>query len=102
MWPDQSRYEGEFKNGRTEGQGTRFYKNGNVLSGEWKNDKPHGRALFYKPAEDKLIEVSYNEGQLVPQSSYTSYTPHEAANSPKKELQTLMNRIKMNKKSYKM
>ena len=37
-WPDQSRYDGDFKEGRIEGKGTKQFANGNRYVGEWKND----------------------------------------------------------------
>ena len=33
IWPDQSRYEGEFKNGKIDGKGTKYYANGNKYIG---------------------------------------------------------------------
>ena len=46
-WPDQSRYEGDFKEGRIEGKGTKQFANGNRYVGEWKNDNMHGSGVFY-------------------------------------------------------
>ena len=36
--PDQSKYEGEFKNGKMEGRGTKVWSSGNKFVGQWKND----------------------------------------------------------------
>lgn len=46
-WPDQSRYEGEFKNGKMEGRGTKVWASGNKFVGNWKNDVQHGTGVFY-------------------------------------------------------
>lgn len=32
-WPDQSKYEGEFKNGKIEGKGTKTFSNGDRYIG---------------------------------------------------------------------
>jgi hypothetical protein len=46
-WPDQSYYEGEFKNGKMEGRGTKVWASGNKFVGQWKNDVQHGTGVFY-------------------------------------------------------
>ena len=46
-WPDQSKYEGDFKNGKIEGKGTKQMANGNRYIGEWKSDQMHGSGVFY-------------------------------------------------------
>jgi hypothetical protein len=33
IWPDQSRFEGDFKNGKMEGKGTKLFANGNKYIG---------------------------------------------------------------------
>jgi len=38
IWTDGSRYEGDFKFGKIEGQGTKVFSNGNTYIGWWKND----------------------------------------------------------------
>jgi hypothetical protein len=39
IWPDESRYEGDFKGGKMEGKGTKHFANGNRYIGDWKNDQ---------------------------------------------------------------
>ena len=38
IWPDESRYDGDFKLGKIEGKGKKEFANGNRYVGEWKND----------------------------------------------------------------
>ena len=38
VWPDESRYEGDFKQGKRFGKGTQHFANGNYYIGQWKND----------------------------------------------------------------
>ena len=38
IWPDESRYEGEFKQGKLHGKGTKHFANGNRYIRQWKND----------------------------------------------------------------
>ena len=47
VWPDQSKYEGEFKNGKIEGKGKKEFSNGNRFIGDWKNDVMHGSGVWY-------------------------------------------------------
>ena len=39
MWADGGRYEGEHKNGLSNGQGIVLYSDGTSYNGQWKNDK---------------------------------------------------------------
>ena len=39
-------YEGEYKNGKKEGQGTMRYVSGNVYEGQWKADKKEGLGTY--------------------------------------------------------
>ena len=36
-WPDQTKYEGEFVNGKMTGHGIKTWPNGNKYEGMWKN-----------------------------------------------------------------
>mmetsp|Transcript_18136 Transcript_18136/g.30986 ORF Transcript_18136/g.30986 Transcript_18136/m.30986 type:complete len:92 (-) Transcript_18136:125-400(-) len=64
MWPDQSKYEGDFVQGKMHGQGVRHYPNGNIYKGEWVEDKPHGEGTIYKAKEGTWKEGNFNEGKL--------------------------------------
>jgi len=46
-WPDNRRYEGEFKNDKKEGFGLYEYGDGNKYEGEWKNGKQSGEGKIY-------------------------------------------------------
>ena len=41
-WPDLSKYEGEFRDGKMHGRGIRYYANGNIYDGNFCEDKAHG------------------------------------------------------------
>lgn len=45
--PDVDRYEGEFKHGKQNGQGTYYHSNGGRYEGQWVNDEEHGHGVFY-------------------------------------------------------
>ena len=47
IWPDQSRYEGEFKNGMMNGQGIKQYAGGNRYVGQFKDDQMQGTGIWY-------------------------------------------------------
>jgi hypothetical protein len=40
---DWIKYEGEFKAGKMEGFGVMAFNDGNIYTGAFKNDRPHGR-----------------------------------------------------------
>ncbi|AGO84852.1 Morn repeat domain containing protein [Pandoravirus salinus] len=42
MWPDGSRYDGEFERGKSHGYGTVVHASGTIYEGEWRDDKEHG------------------------------------------------------------
>ena len=41
------RYEGEFKNGKREGKGIRYFNNGDREMGDYLNDKPIGKHVLF-------------------------------------------------------
>ena len=64
IWPDQSRYEGEFVDGKMEGNGIRYYANGNTHEGEWFQDKAHGTGVFFKASDNSYKEGKWNMGKI--------------------------------------
>lgn len=56
-------YEGSFKNGKQEGNGTMDYGNGDKYQGEWKNGVEHGRGLLYQ--KNIATQIEYNNGVKV-------------------------------------
>lgn len=42
-YKDGSFYEGQWKQGKREGNGTLYYTNGDVFQGVWKDDLKHGK-----------------------------------------------------------
>lgn len=47
-YPDGKYYEGEWKVGRINGQGTLYNRDGSVIyEGQWKNEKYHGKGVLY-------------------------------------------------------
>ena len=58
-------YVGEFRNGNRYGQGTYTFSNGKVGLGEWKDGKPHGQFIEYRP--DKSINRSgiFQDGKFI-------------------------------------
>ena len=54
-YPDGSKYEGEWKDGKQHGQGTYSWHDGDQYVGEWKDDKPHGQGIYTWPNGDKHV-----------------------------------------------
>lgn len=62
---DGYRYEGEFHNGRPNGQGTFFYPNGARYSGECKDGYPHGYGMFYSSNGNIGLRCYYEKGNFI-------------------------------------
>lgn len=63
LWDDNTRYEGEFVNGKMEGKGIKTWTNGNRYEGMWSNDLQHGPGLFYNAKTDKETPEEWREGK---------------------------------------
>ena len=46
-YADGSKWVGEFKEGKPEGEGTCYYINGDKYKGNWKRHAPHGEGIMY-------------------------------------------------------
>jgi hypothetical protein len=47
-WSNGDKYEGDWKNGKKNGQGTIFYQDGSKLEGEFRDDSPWDTSLYDK------------------------------------------------------
>ena len=45
-WPDNSRYEGFWKDDKADGFGKLIHADGDVYEGEWKDDKANGEGVY--------------------------------------------------------
>lgn len=55
-WNDGRRYEGDFKNGKKDGEGTFTWSNGTMYIGSWLDDRQHGIGIFINPKEKLLAD----------------------------------------------
>lgn len=62
-WPDGSKYEGDFINGKMEGSGTKTFANGNKWTGAWKNNLQHGQGQAYNAKTGVTSKEEYREGK---------------------------------------
>ena len=53
-FPDGSKYEGQFLNGRIDGWGTWFYANGDKYVGTFRNNYAHGKGTLYRKDSTKV------------------------------------------------
>ena len=60
------KYEGDRVDGKFEGKGTYYYKNGNHYEGEWKKGLKHGKGILYYDFEDKnkKYEGNFSKGNF--------------------------------------
>ena len=63
LWPDGTKYEGEFVNGKMEGKGTKEWPNGNRYEGLWKNDVQHGPGIFFSKKTGKETPEEWRDGK---------------------------------------
>ncbi len=50
VWPDMTRYEGEFKNGRMDGYGIKQFYKGDRYVGSFKEDLYNGLGVWFDAA----------------------------------------------------
>jgi len=68
-WNNYGVYDGEFMNGKRNGQGTFSFEDGAVYRGQWKDDNFHGQGAFYSANGDEF-RGEYRNGKTV----YGKYT----------------------------
>ena len=68
--PDGDIYEGDFVNGKGEGQGTNTFKNGNVYTGQFSNGLRNGKGTS-KTADGNIYEGDFVNNKFEGQGTYT-------------------------------
>ena len=58
-------FEGQFKNGERNGQGTLTFPNGMKGVGTWRNGKPNGPGILYNENGSVYREVIFKDGVIV-------------------------------------
>ncbi len=62
-FPDGSKYEGQFLNGRIDGWGTWFYPNGDKYVGTFRNNYAHGKGTLYR-TDSTRVSGDWVEGEF--------------------------------------
>lgn len=62
-WSDGRRYEGEYKNGKKDGEGTFEWPSGIKYIGSWRNGKQHGTGVLYNTNDDSKRQGEWVEGK---------------------------------------
>lgn len=62
-WNDGRRYEGDFKNGKKDGEGTFEWPNGNKYIGSWRDDKQHGDGVYVNVKEGSKRQGCWVNGK---------------------------------------
>ena len=60
----ERRYEGEFKEGKPQGEGTFYWKGGNTYTGMFENGKQHGFGQLFIKEKLKVFETHWVNGEL--------------------------------------
>lgn len=72
-WPDNRKYEGQYKNDKKEGYGVfewydlvMFRPDGRVYKGHWKGGKQHGEGEYFNSKESGVIKKGiWNDGKKI-------------------------------------
>ncbi len=62
---NNSKYEGEFRDGKRHGVGTYYYDDGSRYTGEYRDDIKHGKGIYYNADGTIHHEGQWAEGQPV-------------------------------------
>jgi hypothetical protein len=63
--PSGTKYVGEFKGGKRNGQGTFIFANGNKYVGEWMEDKYNGLGAIYSSTGTTILEGIWSDDRFV-------------------------------------
>ena len=69
VWPDNSKYDGDWVADSREGKGTFYYVNGDRYVGDWKADVQHGKGIYHFSSGDRY-EGDYVDGERTGQGIY--------------------------------
>jgi hypothetical protein len=69
-WPDGDRYVGEFRDGKANGQGTYTSADGRRYVGEWRDDEKEGQGTYTWPNGEKY-EGEFRDGYMTGQGTST-------------------------------
>lgn len=61
-YPDGSKYDGQFKQGRITGLGTWYFANGERYVGSFANNFPHGKGVLYR-LDGSVLKGEWKEGE---------------------------------------
>ena len=46
VWPDNAKYEGEWRENKANGRGKFWHADGDIYEGEWEDDKANGYGVY--------------------------------------------------------
>ena len=65
IWPDQRKYQGEYKDDRKHGYGVFEWNDGRKYRGNWEKGKQHGEGEFYIPKEEVWKKGIWHNGKRI-------------------------------------
>ena len=57
IWKDGARYDGQWENGKANGNGIFHHINGDVYQGEFKNDKANGYGIYFDRDNSNTVSL---------------------------------------------
>jgi len=64
VWPDGSKYDGDFQGGHMHGTGQYTWPNGDTYNGEWQEGKRQGRGVYVFDEGSKKYSGSFNNDTI--------------------------------------
>ncbi len=89
-WADGRKYEGDFKNGKKDGEGNFEWPNGIKYIGSWRQGKQHGIGILYNPEDGQKRQGEWVQGKRLRWISgvemlQSPSSPPKRGNSPVKK-----------------
>lgn len=83
---DGTVYDGDFKEGKMDGRGTKIYANGDQFDGKFKENVQHGQGQFFKSKTGEKVKVEFRDGKKWTWSKNNV----KSKNNPKNPLNALL------------
>ena len=80
VWPDNAKYEGEWRENKANGRGKFWHADGDIYEGEWEDDVKHGKGAVFL-ATGEVVRGVWIQGGLHNPVDFT-FAPDARWNEP--------------------